>query len=61
MVKLLVPRGATVKRGQPIGLEGNETAGSCSGGVHLHYEIYPNGGGAVNPYQFPHDPPLGRR
>jgi len=61
MVKLLVPRGATVKRGQPIGLEGNETAGSCSGGVHLHYEIYPNGGGAVNPDQFPHDPPLGRR
>jgi predicted chitinase len=61
MVKLLVPKGATVARGQPLGLEGNETPGSCSGGVHLHYEIYSAGGGAIDPMQFEHSPPLGRR
>jgi murein DD-endopeptidase MepM/ murein hydrolase activator NlpD len=58
MVKLLVGAGEQVKRGQPIGLEGNETPDICSKGVHLHYEIRPGGGAPVDPLTYEHEPPL---
>lgn len=59
MQRLLVTAGQQVKRGQPIGIEGNQKPGICSGpGIHLHYEIYPGGGGAVNPLSYKHSPPI---
>lgn len=58
MDRLIASRGQQVKRGQPIGVEGNQRPGECSFGAHLHYEIRPGGGGAVNPLNYKHQPPL---
>ncbi len=58
MVQTFVRNGQPVKRGQFVGVEGNETPQGCgSSGTHLHYEIY-IGGTATNPVKVKHDPPL---
>ena len=61
LVKVYVAREQQVKRGQQIGVEGNERPGVCSFGAHLHFEVYRKGGGPINPCAIPFSPSLPKR
>ena len=47
--RLLVTKGAVVTAGQPVALLGN-TGNARTTAPHLHFEMHPAGGAAVNPY-----------
>jgi hypothetical protein len=49
-VSYAVPTGAKVTAGQQIGWSGD--SGDAEGNYHLHFEVHPDDGAAVNPYPY---------